>query len=430
MARVEERSGPLTYGQLSVIRSLDGYGREGQHVANVVNVWRIPDGTRLVHVSDAWNQLVLAHESLRTTYDLSGPEPIQVVHPFRPAPLATVELDEDSVPAARAAAAPFAVDPIPIDRGVPWRVVVGTRDTEPVFFVAVIHHVAADHGASVILEAQFTQVLEGRVPSVQRQSRDVAVMQRAEPALRAVEHWVGQWPAFPAEDRDAGDGSPRRRASIYSRDGMEAARSASQQLRISIQSMVLGLGAVLLGKLLGRSEITFGMMAANRLDERWAGLVSSMNQCAPVVITVDPASPPQPFLQAVHVSTLTAYLNGCFDVDALSDRLAATGRPERDPTFFSKHYNFLGEVADEPAPGSALSDGVEWRSSTQRCGPNFHLVVATGAGLLLGVGASEQLLAGELPAVLARSIEAGLHRLVDGSLVSVGELHLVDSSPD
>lgn len=79
----------------------------------------------------------------------------------------------------------------------------------------------------------------------------------------------------------------------------------------------------------------------------------------------------------------------------------------------------------EPAAGSSLRTGIEWCPSTQRSGPNFRLAVAAGKGILIGVGASRDYIDGNLPAVLAVSIEAGL-----GNMSKRFENSLADVSLD
>ncbi|KPC81130.1 hypothetical protein ADK82_18045 [Streptomyces sp. NRRL S-4] len=165
-------------------------------------------------------------------------------------------------------------------------------------------------------------------------------------------------------------------------------------------------------------------MAANRLTDRWVPLVSSLNQFAPVTLTIDEEANPLEYLRAGYLQCMTAYMNGCYDVDALRTSLRQAGRQETDPTAFAKHFNFLGDVDAEPDAGSDLHTGIQWRPSTQRSGPNFHLAVATGKGILIGVGASRDYLEGNLPAVLAASIEAGLINIAKGSESSLAEVSL------
>ncbi|MGE7437913.1 condensation domain-containing protein [Kitasatospora sp. NPDC001175] len=414
----------MTYGQLSVLRSLETHGPGHRSVANLISVWEVPFGVGAAQVMDAWLQLVAAHESLRTTYDLSGPAPAQTVHPYRPSRVAAVELAEDSFAAALRLGAEAAAEPIDIETELPWRAFVTTYQGDVLHLVTVIHHVAADNGALRVLEEQLGRLLEGGTLGPVVQPLEMAQAQQEEPGTRSIRHWTEAWGQLVPADRDPGDASERRRASLYSLEGLAAAQELSDRLKISVQSVVLGVGALALSRLKRTEQVTFALMAANRLDARWVPLVSSLNQFAPVTITVDEEAAPLEYLRACYVQCMTAYVNGCYDVDALKESLRQAGRPESDPTAFGKHYNFLGDVDAEPAAGSALRTGIEWRPSTQRSGPNFHLAVATGKGILIGVGASRDYLEGNLPAVLAASIEAGLINISKGSESSLADVSL------
>jgi hypothetical protein len=420
-----ERTGPVTFGQLSVMRSLEAHGPAGQTVANLVSIWEIPRGVGVARAGNAWCRLVAAHESLRTSYDEGSGTPVQIVHTFAPNRIEAVELAEATESAARQAAAAWAAEPIHVDRCPPWRAFVATHCGIPLYLVTVVHHIAADNGALTVLERQFRQLLadDGALGS-QVQPIDVARAQRADPRKSdPIEHWVDNWDSFLPEDRLWGDVSRRRRATRYSIEGLLAAREISQRLQVSLQAVVLAVGSLALSRRKQRNQITFGLMAANRLNEPWSSVVSSFNQCAPLTISLDEDAKPSDFLHQVYKECLIAYLNGCFDVDELSTSLDIAGYREKDPTFFSVHYNFLGGTGEPPAD-SPMRRGVLWRESAQRQGPNMHLAIAVGQGLLIGVGASEDYLTDELPAELAMSIEVGLIQFANGSAESLSELSL------
>ncbi|MEU1128299.1 condensation domain-containing protein [Streptomyces sp. NPDC005900] len=414
----------MTYGQLSVLRSLETHGPGHRSVANLVSVCEVPFGVGAAQVMDAWLQLVAAHESLRTTYDLSGPVPTQTVHPFRPSKVAAVELGDYTFDAALLLGTESAAEPIDIETELPWRAFVTTYEGDALHLVTVIHHVAADNGALRVLEEQLGRLLDGGTLGPVVQPLKMARAQQEESASRSLRHWTEAWGGLVPSDRDPGDGSERRRASLYSVEGLAAAQELSERLKVSVQSVVLGVGALALARLKGTDRLTFALMAANRLDARWLSMVSSLNQFAPVTVTIDEEADPLEYLRVGYFQCMTAYMHGCYDVDALRASLEEAGRQEEDPTAFAKHFNFLGDVDAEPDAGSALRTGIQWRSSTQRSGPNFHLAVATGKGILIGVGASQDYLEGNLPAVLAASIEAGLINISKGSEKALGEVSL------
>jgi hypothetical protein len=417
------RSAPLTHGQLSVLRSLAVHGDAGAAVANLVVAWEVPPGPDVAQTADAWLRLVRAHESLRTTFgrDAAGAFE-QTVHTFTSPSLPVVELPEATAEEALRVAAELAAEPIDVARDLPWRAAVVTELGDPVHLVAAVHHVAADNDALRLLETAFYAALDGAEVVADGQPADLAVAQRSN--ARALAHWTAVWPSLDPADRDPHDRSPRRRASLYSPDALAAAKALSERLRVSIQSLVLSVGALAVARRERREQVTFVLMAANRIDPQRAGVVTSLNQYAPVTITMAGDVAPDDFLTAVYPACLTAYAHGSYDVDALATALAEAGAPDPDPTAFAKHFNFLGAVDVEPDAGSPLRSGVVWRGSTQRTGPNLHVAIAVGEGLLIGIGASEYALPSDGPAVLAAEIEAGLLRLADGGAAALSDVDL------
>ncbi|MFJ1618543.1 condensation domain-containing protein [Streptomyces sp. NPDC088251] len=421
-----ERSGPVTNGQLSVLRSLEGYGATGQRVANLVSLWEVPAGASTARVMDAWGQLVAAHESLRTTYEFEYGRPVQVVHPSDPAALTVLDVTDSASGTGEATvrlAATWAAEPIDIIAGPPWRAFVTTDRGVPRHLVTVIHHVAADNGALQVLGQQFRRLIAGEVLERQHQPLDLALDQHGDPGLKeAVTHWAERWGSFSPEDRFTGDVSVRRRATLYSVEGLKAAQHVSRRTSVSVQAVLLALGALCLSRIKGRDRITFGLMTANRLDEQRSSLISSLNQCVPLSVRIDEDTAPDDFLRGIYGESLNAYLYGCFDVDALVSEVNRAGHQENDPTFFSSHFNFLGKGDGEPPEDSSMRTAVAWRESTQRTGPNFHLAIAVEKGLFIGVGASVDFLPGDLPAHLAASIESGLLTLAEEPPESLREL--------
>jgi hypothetical protein len=417
------RTGPLTHGQLSVLRSLAVHGPGAQAVANLTSAWEVPFGVGTAQVMDAWLRLVEAHEGLRSSYTAEG-TPAQHVHPFEPSQVPAVELAEDTAAAALELAAGYAAEPIPVDAGRPWRAAVATFEGEPLYLVTAIHHVAADNAALAVLEEDFGRLLQGRDPEPGPQPLDLALAQRERPEAgeRSLRHWAGVWKDL--GDRDPADTSRRRRASVYSLEGLAAARKLSEDLRVSVQSVLLGVGALAVSRFEARDRPTFALMAANRVDERWARVVGSLNQYAPVTVAVDEDAHPLDFLKATYVQCLSAYMHGSYDVDALAARLRDQEEPDPEPTGFARHFNFLGGVDAEPAPGSPLLTGAQWRGSGQRTGANLHLAIAVGEGVLIGVGASERLMPGDGPARTAAAIEAGLIGIAEGSAQTLREVSL------
>ncbi len=427
-----------TRGQLSVLRSLGALGNDGQASANLVGIWDLPAGCRRPQVGDAWWRLVEAHESLRTTFNaFHGHDtvPTQTVHQVTPVPLEVVDLAEAGKDAVSSVAASASAEAFDIRSGLPWRARIVTSAQTPRCLVVVVHHAAADNAALGILGRQFLDLLGGGELPRQPQPQELARLEKtqADASESAVEHLTDAWPGFLSEDRRTDDHSVRRRAEVYSAEALKAVHEISSRSRVSLQSAVFAAGVVALARVTGRTTFTFSLMAANRLDQRWSQLISSLNQCAPLTVSVDEDAPVDSYIRSNYYACLQAYMHGAYDVDALRRRLRTQGI-ETDPTFFAKHFNFLGDMEEEPPSDAMIRSVVSTRYSKQRSGPNLHLVTAVGEGLYIGVGASEDLLPGDRAALVAAGTEAALismARCGDGPLnaVSTRPVRPVEAAP-
>ena len=235
---------PVTYGQLSVLRSVryNSYrGDRARAEANIDVVWSLPDGVEPARVQQAWLRLVEANETLRTVYDADRRDPVQTVRPAAPGTLEVLALTDWSRSAAETVAQVLCRRPIDIEREPPWRAVLITDGSQPRHVAVALHHVAADHLAVRLLHKQFQTLLDGGPVAVRPQPREVAVAQREfdERNQEAIEHWLQQWPTFDAEDRAGNDHSLRVQASMYSDAAARAARTLAGRVNISAAAVVL-----------------------------------------------------------------------------------------------------------------------------------------------------------------------------------------------
>lgn len=422
---MRERLAPTTFGQLSVLRSLEHMGRDAQAAANEDEIFIVPPGVDSADAASAWLHLVSENESLRTVYrDMV--EPKQVVLAFRPTKLARVELEEATVAAARAAAEELVARPFSIDAEEPWRAFVAEYEGRPCYVVSVLHHVVADNVACRELRRQFAGYFAGASLERQPQPRELAAEQQS--ALqwrrRTIEHWLHEWNNLVDVDRaGTDDGSERIQAALYSRVGMLAAQRISTKLRISLQSVLLGVAYLMLFELKGRSSATIALMAGNRFDKRWNRLVSSMNQLAPCTVSAVPGTHPEDFLRSVYAASLNAYLHGSYSVDELREQLSKQGHYNPDPMRFDCWFNFMGESDEQPAdddtPGVTT---IEWQEASRSAGPAFYLLVSTGRGMRLALRASRLYCDTDLVSMFLTSFEAALVDIADGAPASIKEV--------
>jgi hypothetical protein len=422
------RTGPVTFGQLSMIRDLHILGADGQADANFVNVTAVPGDVGAAEVTAAWQQLVDRHESLRTTYDVAARDPVQLVQRARTTELELVDIADDALDAVTAVAEQWRARPFSIDVELPWRAFVAVRDGRPRFLVTAVHHVAADYTSCRILDAQFRDLVTGRAVPASPQPIELAARQRAAVAQnkQVIDYWVEEWGRILEGDWFGTDTTERIQAAAYTTAGMRAAQRISARLSISTQAVVLGVAYLVLSRLKGYAPVTFGLIASNRFERRWAGLVSSTNQLAPLTLRARPDMRPDQFLRTVYLGSLEAYSNGSYHVDELRDRLAEQFRQDIDPLDLKCAFNFLEREPEEeePAGDSAVATTVEWQPAVRQTGPSFRFLAVAGKGMYLIARASRRYLDADSVAAFLCAVESALLDIADGAPPTVAAVNL------
>ncbi len=403
-------AGPLAHGQLSLIRSLEYAGTAAGPETNIPQAWAIPVGYDIDTVEAAWFRLVELNDALRTVFDVE-PVPTQRVGPLNPTPLETVGLTAGDAAAAAGQAAVLSGRSYAISEEAACSAVIGVHDDMPCYLISTYHHVVTDLVGVQSLRSQFDALLAGHVVARPPQPLELAAAQseRSRQHEATLAHWVRQWPGLVPEDRRGAEHAERLQATVYSRDALAAATTVSARHGLSVSSVILAATYLALAHVTGRSRFTLGLVASNRFNRRWDALVSTLNQLAPLTITVAPDIEPGAFLNDVYVASLEAYTHGSYDVDELRRRLVAAGMPDPEPMAFDSFFNFRGAVGRPPALSSAAHDGIEWQPALRQTGQSFNLVVGTDPeGLTLVARASRRYLADADLARLLAAIESAL----------------------
>src|SRR6185295_12674241 len=133
-------------------------------------------------------EIVRRHESLRTTFALSGGEPVQIVSPPRPFALPVVGLEETPAPLdeARRLAGAEARRSFDLERGPLWRLRLLRLAAEDHVVLLNMHHIISD-GWSIgvfihelaVLYGAFARGEESPLPPLPVQYADFTVWQRA-----------------------------------------------------------------------------------------------------------------------------------------------------------------------------------------------------------------------------------------------------------
>ena len=158
--------------------------------------------------------------------------------------------------------------------------------------------------------------------------------------------------------------------------------------------------------------IRMAVMSSNRFSERWAGLVTTLNQMISITVEVDDTCLQRPALEAVQARSLRAYRLAMFDYDAMEPaNLGLPADTDRAPTCM---FNIVPAWVCEPT--TPIQDGdvpeISWEPVFTSLGPRCHLrVYETTRGTLIPIlrttGIEEAVNVEILQSMYSTIIEAG-----------------------
>ncbi|WP_433528499.1 condensation domain-containing protein [Micromonospora sp. CA-263727] len=378
---------PLSFGQLSVWRSIEHLSPDRAASVNLARTWDLPDDCTVDSVRTALEVLTERHESLRTRYAESGPRGIEQVI-CRPArlPIATYELGVEAEERASDVTVRLAKDAIALDTVHPWRVGIVTQAGRPRHLALVIHHLAADSAAIAVANREFIGLLGGVAPADPApRCRDVAVEQHSSAwAMRraaSLDYWKRVTEAAPPAAAGPTAISTARWATLRSMPVTIGTERLAARLNISAQSVLYAAYCRTLADSMQQDRFLVGLLASNRVATRWRNLVSSMNQLVPVLVRMRPGEDFASLATRLYAESLAAYRYGCYDVDALAQIEARTGYNGAGRGFHS-FFNFIPSAEGAVSPPVDSEDPDAWTVTTRDHGRDngfpFYLVIDGG----------------------------------------------------
>jgi hypothetical protein len=377
-------SGPLSYGQLSVWRDIEGLPRARWHEANSWSRWPLPDGVDVARVREALRALALRHPSLRTRYDFTDPAaPRQLIDAETGVEIIEGELAGDLV----AEATKLVTTPFDLRADYGWRARIITRDGRPTDVLYVVNHMVADGWCGGVVERDFRAFLrDPDSASVVAGPLDLARWQHSAQQERARAAITGYWERVLASGPGSGfpGADPRvagpLRCTFRSRPAYARGMEVAAQTKTSLSSVVLAAYTLAVARVTGIDEVVAQMMCANRFSPQWREAVTSMNQWTATPVTTVDELAEQAVL--VHRGVLTAYRYGMYNVDTVAGLRAATARRlgiETHEATCAYNYVALPEFTGPPAGDTEPV----WDEPFSTIGHTCYLNVAEEAGTLL-----------------------------------------------
>jgi len=350
-------SGPLTFGQMSVWRDIAGLPRTRWHEGNLSHSFDLPGPVSRRQLAAALTALQQRHPSLRTVYD-TGEPPRQIVLPAQDITDVEVVFADVADFATRADELKHTAFDLAVDR--PFRVaamaigpVVDDPDAANITRLCFcLHHMAAD-GWSIGLMLMDTMVLLGfggeLQPTPPRSLLEEAREQRDSPASAArtraaQKHYRDIYAADATSflDREASRGG--RESALESQRLREAAHRLAAAEKVSLSTLFTAAFVNSVSQHCHPGPIRVGLMAGNRLTERWRSHVTSMNQLALMLVQPRPDEELAELFADIGVATMRAYRHGIHDVDQMT--VSALGL-DKDPAAvkFLCMFNFMDGAA-------------------------------------------------------------------------------------
>lgn len=409
---------PLSFGQMSLWRDIDALPRSRWQETNWLFPVDVPAGVSEAAVRDALERMTERHAGLRTTYDVSDPaQPTQSVRELGELPLDFQAATFDSAEAVEQASARLKAQPFDLRSERPFRALLAQLDGSRRLLISK-HHIAVDAWSMGLLADELTAMLTGDEQALPPPSEDLCALafeqhspawQRRREASERHFRKVLSTPAARFREVDPAHGVLQgyfESARLYT----EASQLAAQA-HVSLSSVMVSAYALAVSQQCTDFPVRFGLMASNRFGERWAGLITSMNQLISIPLEPDADSLRAPALEAVQAQSLRAYRLALHDVDAMwPEKLGLPGDIDRSPTCM---YNIVTPWVSEQ--NSPIQDGevpeISWEPAFSSLGPRCYLrVCETTTDTLLVVlrttGLGQDATAGMLRRIYAAITEA------------------------
>lgn len=436
---VRSQAGPLTFGQLSVLRALQRLPMDHWSGTYLSELVAVPPGVGAGDVTAALAVLAERHESLRTRFS-SADAGIAVVHERAGHELdvETVDVDDKDGDTARAVGRQRSMRRFDWDNEFAWRATIVSHAGSPAHVVLTVDHIVADGSGLRRLASELAALLgaenaRGRIWLTQDSPRpsELAALQRStdwdKRRSGADRHWNNLLRRIPSDAFPAPaptDKNGRIEMILRSPGARAALARAAALFAVTPQNLMLTMSAVAAATVHGQDEAVMSLQSGNRFDERWRDIVSSMNQSVPLPIRVGADGISFTDLTAhAQLAALKAYRNGMYDIDHIAAKVA--GDRDGAQLHFDSFFNFMAhDITPDPvADAGAAPEGQRIRTRPARqAGPRFDVKIWPGTDMPVVIRTDPALLDERGLDALLGWVDTEVGRLGQGEDSSVGEM--------
>jgi hypothetical protein len=385
----------LTFGQLSLWRSIERFSPEQLKGANLRQVWPLPDGVGADDVRGALEALEERHESMRTRYEVGlGDDLAQLVWAPAPVVLDVQEGGADAAAVAAQVSTEFGDELFDLAVDKPWRARLITSAGRPACLVISVHHITADGASMLQLGTECLDLLAGKdLGGPAPTCRELAEAQHsgawANRGKAAVEYWRTAVAGAPEPADELSADALTRWVTLRSVTSLRDAHLLAGRTGVPLPSVVFAAYVSALSARTGRDAHLVGLFAGNRLEPRWRSLVTSMNQMVPMVARRVEGEDLPTAARRLHWESLRALRHGIFDVDKVADAVREYGKNGVGGGFrYFFNFRDMAQVAIPPAATGGAAEN-DWRIETSSSERNnqspFYLRAHAGEELMLSL---------------------------------------------
>jgi hypothetical protein len=332
-----ERSGAIPVGLANLLRAIRIAEDPAQ--LNLTTVVDVPVGVDVDRILDVVRDLLVRHESLRTTYPLTegaGAEPVQHVHGAGEllVDVHDVSPRDDAAALAAKIGRELRASAFDLVTELPVRVAVVARAGVPVHAVVVLCHSAADATAWELLLREWHTLMAG-MPlrrGHEPQPVDLVAIEQRGSVRRlmasALRHWDTHLRTVPQAMFTAPFMEDGRRVwpglRVRSAAAADAVTRITERTGAGGSAVVLATLALLVGRHAGLPQCQVTALSANRVLPDLREFVGTIAQDALVPVQLT-AGTFDELLQHVRTASLRAYRNSWFDPTDLWEVITAVG---------------------------------------------------------------------------------------------------------